>query len=135
MLRDLAFRNWMGAANWNMARSGGPNPARRNLSQCSRDAQGRDQRPRAGTRDVALGARPRPKKLAHERIRDPTGHRKRISARPYHPSRRGLDPRLFGLDCGLYAPAGTPRPGTFSRFRNSGNMEFRLIKNRQMIWI
>jgi hypothetical protein len=56
------------------------------------------------------GARPRRKELAHEGIRDPAGHRKRISGRPSHPQRRGLDPGLFGVDRSLYAqPARTER--------------------------
>src|SRR5215813_3480870 len=50
-------------------------------------------------------------------------HRKRISERPYNPSRRGLDSGLFGLDQSLYAPVVTHRTRTFPHFRNSEKVE------------
>jgi hypothetical protein len=48
--------------------------------------------------NMNLMSRTKVKELTHEGIRDSAGHRKRISGRVYNPSRRGLDPGLFGLD-------------------------------------
>ena len=98
MLRRLAFRDGMGAPIWNMARSNGSNSPCGDLSECPPASHRQDQRLRPSARDVALGARPRPKELTHEGIRYAAGHRKRIGGGPYDPSRRRLDSGLFRLD-------------------------------------
>ena len=122
MLCSLAFRDRMGAADRNLARSGSANSACRNLSERPRAFHRYDKGPRPGTRDVALGARPRRKELPHQRIRDAAGHRERISGGSHDPPRGGLDPGLSRLNSQLLAlPADTDR--TLSRFWNSGNME------------
>src|SRR5262249_5259588 len=68
----------------------------------------------------------------HERSYEQSSrHRKRISERPYNPSRRGLDSGLFGLGQSLYAPVGTHKTRTFPDFRNPEKVEGQRVIKRQ----
>ena len=98
MLRRLAFRDWMGASNWKLARSGGSNSPCRDISERSPAAHRHHQRPRPSARDVALGARSRQNEPTREGICDSLWHQKRVSGRSSHPQRRGLDFGLLGLN-------------------------------------
>ena len=122
MLRRLAFRDRMGAPNWNMARSDGSDSPCQDLSECSRASHRHNQTPRPSTRHGTVRAistqGPHSSTNSRSRRASQADRRKIISF-----VAKRADSGLLGLNRSLYALAGKCRVRTFPRFRNSENVE------------